>query len=70
MQGAPCYRGLRLDGPKEELHRAVDRLRWDTVPAPLDLQQPAPPPTRRRRQDPVDGQAVLLEEASCTSTCT
>jgi hypothetical protein len=70
MQGAPCYRGLRLDGPIEGLHRAVDRLRWDTVPAPLDHQQPARPPTRRRRQDPTDGQAALLEEASCTSTCT
>jgi hypothetical protein len=71
MPRAPHYRGLRLDGPIEELHRAVDRLRWDTVPAPLDHQQPASLPTRRRRrQDPADGQAALLEEASCTSTCT
>jgi hypothetical protein len=69
MQPAPQYRGLRLDGSIEELHRALDRLRWDTVPAPLDRQQPPRPPTRRR-QDPTDGQAVLLEEASCTSTCT
>jgi hypothetical protein len=66
MQRAPHYRGLRLDGPVEELHRAVDRLRWDTVPARLDHQQPASLPTRRRRPDPVDGQALLLEEASCT----
>jgi hypothetical protein len=70
MQRAPHYRGLRLDGPIEELHRAVDRLRWDTVPASLDHQQPASPPPTCRRQDPVDGQAVLLEEALCTSTCT
>jgi hypothetical protein len=69
MASAPHYRGLRLDGPIEELHRAVDRLRWDTVPAPLDHQQPASPPTRRR-QDLVHGQAALVEEASCTSTCT
>jgi hypothetical protein len=69
MQRAPHYRGLRLDGPIEELHRAVDRLRWDTVPAPLNHQQPVSPSTRRR-QDPADGQAVLLEEATCTSTCT
>jgi hypothetical protein len=69
MQPATHYRGLRLDGPIEELHRAVDRLRSDTVPASLDHQQPASPPTRRR-QDPVDGQAVLLEEATCISTCT
>jgi hypothetical protein len=65
------YRGLRLDGPVEELHRALDRLRRDTAPAPLDHQQldhqqsPSPPtPTRRRRHDPSDGQAALLEEAS------
>ena len=70
MSRTPHYRGLQLDGPIEALHRAVDRLRWDTAPARLDHQQPARPPTRRRRQDPVDGQAVLLEEASCTSTCT
>ena len=69
MQRAPHYRGLPLDGPIEELHRAVDRLRWDTGPAPLDRQQPASPPTRGRRQDPADGQAVLLEEATCISTC-
>ena len=69
MQRAPHYRGLRLDGPIEELHPAVDRLRWDAVPAPLDHPQPASPPTRGRRQDPVDGQAAL-REASCTSTCT
>ena len=70
MQRAPHYRGLQLDGPIEKLHRTVDRLRWDTVPAPLDHQQPTSLLTRRRRQDPADGQAVLLEEASCISTCT
>ena len=69
MNGRLRYRDLRLDGPIEELHRAVDRLRWDTVPAPLGYQQPASPPPGRRR-DPGDGQAVLLEEATCISTCT
>jgi len=64
MQRAPHYRGLRLDGPVEKFQRAVDRLRWDTVPAPLDHQPVGPPSPRRRRQDPGDGQAVLLEEAS------
>jgi hypothetical protein len=65
MPGHPSYRGLRLDGPLEEFHQAVDRLRWDTVPAPLGHQQPASPPTpRRRRRDPGDGQAALVEEAS------
>jgi hypothetical protein len=60
----PRYRGLRLDGPIEEFHRAVDRLRWDTVPAPLDHQQPSPPRPPRRRRDPSDGQTRLDEEAS------
>jgi hypothetical protein len=65
------YRGLRLDGPIQELHRAVDRLRSNTVPTLLDHQPPAPPsPPRRRRRDPGAGQAALVEEASCTSTCT
>lgn len=56
----PSYRGLRLNGPLREFQRAVDRLRWDTVPAPLD--QPAGPPAaphRGTRQ--VDGQAGLLD---------
>ena len=67
----PRYRGLRLDGPVEEFHQAVDRLRWDTVAAPLSHQPPSPPrPPHRRRRDPGDGQALLGEEASCTSTCT
>jgi hypothetical protein len=72
MTGHPTYRGLQLDGPLEEFHRAVDRLRWDTVPAPLDRPQSATPPPalRRRRHDPGGGQAALVEEASCTSTCT
>jgi hypothetical protein len=67
----PRYRGLRLDGPVEEFHRAVDRLRWDTVATTLDHQSLNPPPAPRRRpHDPGAGQAGLLEEASCTSTCT
>jgi hypothetical protein len=65
MATRPRYRGLQLDGPLEEFHQAVDRLRWDTVPAPLDHQPPSPPrPHRRRRYESSDGQAVLLEEAS------
>jgi hypothetical protein len=60
----PRYRGLRLDGHLEEFHRAVDRLRWDTVPTPLDHQPPSPPTPPRRRRDPGDGQAALVEEAS------
>jgi hypothetical protein len=66
MTSSPRYRGLRLNGPVAELHRAVDRLRWDTVPAPLDHQPPSPPPPspRRHRREPSDGQAVLVEEAS------
>jgi len=60
----PRYRGLRLDGPIQEFHRAVDRLRWDTIPAPLDHQPSSPPPPTRRRHEPSDGQAGLLEEAS------
>jgi hypothetical protein len=64
MQRAPQYRGLRLDGPVEELHRAVDRLRWDTVPAPLDHQPVGPPRPPGRRHQPGDGQAALCEEAS------
>jgi hypothetical protein len=65
MNSPPRYRGLRLDGPVEEFHRAIDRLRFDTVPAPLDHQPPSPPtPRHRRRRDPSDGQTRLLEEAS------
>jgi hypothetical protein len=64
MQRAPHHPGLRLDGPVAELHRAVDRLRWDTVPTPLDHQPPSRPKPHRRRQDPGDGQAALCEEAS------
>jgi hypothetical protein len=61
----PHYRSLRLAGPIEEFHQAVDRLRWDTAPAPFDHQPLTPPPApRRRRHDPSDGQAALLEEAS------
>jgi hypothetical protein len=44
MHGHPLpYRRLRLDGPIQELHQAVDRLRSDTVPALLDHQPPTPP---------------------------
>jgi hypothetical protein len=64
MPSSPRYRGLRLDGPIEEFHQAVDRLRWDTVPAPLDHQPVSPPTPPRRRRDPGDGQAALGEEAS------
>jgi hypothetical protein len=65
MNGHPRYQGLRLDGPVEQFHRAVARLRADTVPAPLDHQSASPPtPPRRRHQDPGDGQGALLEEAS------
>ena len=39
----PSYRGLRLDGPVAEFHRAVGRLRWDTVPAGAG--SPTPQPT-------------------------
>jgi hypothetical protein len=45
MNGHPRYQGLRLDGPVEQFHRAVARLRADTVPAPLDHQ----PAAHRRR---------------------
>jgi hypothetical protein len=65
MTSSPRYRGLRLNGPVLEFHRAVDRLRWDTVPAPLDHKPPSPSPSPRRcRREPSDGQAVLVEEAS------
>jgi hypothetical protein len=64
MTSSPRYRGLRLDGPVEEFQRAVDRLRWDTVPAPLDHQPARPPRPPRRRHQRGDGQAALLEEAS------
>jgi hypothetical protein len=64
MHGHPRYQGLRLDGPVEQFHRAVDRLRADTVPAPLDHQPASPSRPHRRRHDPGDGQAALLEEAS------
>jgi hypothetical protein len=66
MHGHPSYRGLRLDGPIKELHQAVDQLRCDTAPAPLDHQPASSPPAppHRRRQDPGGGQAALVEEAS------
>jgi hypothetical protein len=55
------YRGLRLDGPLAEFHRAVDRLRWDTAPPRRDPPPASPPapPGRGRRQ--VDDQADLLD---------
>jgi hypothetical protein len=58
--GRPRYRGLRLDGPLAEFQRAVDRLRWDTVPAPLDQPASSPAAPRRGRRQ-VDGQADLLD---------
>jgi hypothetical protein len=64
MDGHPRYRGLRLDDPAEQFHRVVDRRRANTVPAPPNHQPASPPSPRRRRQDPGDGQAALLEEAS------
>jgi hypothetical protein len=64
MGASPRYRGLRLDGPVEAFHRAVDRLWWDTVPTPLDHQPSPAPPRRRRRREPSDGQEALVEEAS------
>ena len=64
MISSPRYRGLRLNGPVAEFHRAVDRLRWDTMPAPLDHQPANRPRPPRRRHEPSDGQAVLVEEAS------
>jgi hypothetical protein len=62
MTTGPRYWGQRLDGLTEELHRAVDRLRGDTVPTRSTIGFPHPP--RRRRRDPGDGQAALVEEAS------
>ena len=60
-----AYRDLRLDGPVADFHRAIDRLRADTVPAAFDHQLPSPPrPPQSRRDNPGDGQAGLLEEAS------
>jgi hypothetical protein len=64
MNSSPRYRDLRLDGPLAEFHQAIDRLRWDTLPAPLDHQPPSPPTRPRRRREPGDGQARLVEEAS------
>jgi hypothetical protein len=65
MHGHPRYRGLRLDGPTAQFHRAANRLRADTVPAPLGRQPASPPrPPCHRRQDPGGRQARLLEEAS------
>jgi hypothetical protein len=58
------YRGQRLDGPVAELHQAIDRLRADTVPAPLHQSPSASTRSPRRRPDPSDGQTRLLEEAS------
>ena len=53
----PAYRGLRLDGPLAEFHRAVDRLRWDTDhrrtepagPTPAPAAQPIPARERDRQ---------------------
>jgi hypothetical protein len=64
VDGHPRYRGLRLDGPLAEFHRAVDRLRWDTVRVPLDRQAPSPLGPPHCRRDPSGGQARLDEEAS------
>ncbi len=53
----PAYRGLRLLGPLAEFHRAVDRLRWDTVPGPPTTVQPNPP----GQPAPEPGQAGLFD---------
>jgi hypothetical protein len=57
----PRYQGLRLDGPLREFHRAVDRLRWDTIPGRLHEQPPADTPPQQRRHQPPDGQRCLLD---------
>jgi hypothetical protein len=51
----PRYRGYRLDGPVQELHRAVDALERDTVPYAYYLKVLASrdqPPAERARGDP------------------
>ncbi len=55
LEEGPVYRGLRLLGPLAELHRAVDRLRRDTVRSQLRTQ---PPPDPAARPEP--GQAGLF----------
>ena len=62
QQAGRRYRGLRLDGPLAEFHRAIDRLRWDTVPTTPPrpaASQPTDAAARGRRQ--LDGQAGLLD---------
>ncbi len=59
QQEGPTYHGLRLLGPLAEFHRAVDRLRWDTVPTLPAVQpnppgQPAPEPGQAGLFDPTD----------------
>ena len=43
----PAYRGLRLDGPLAEFHRALDRLRWDTIPGRTEPMAATPAPAPR-----------------------
>ncbi len=54
----PTYRGLRLDGPLAEFHRAVDRLRWDTDHHHAAPSSVTPAPPSRPEPDP-GGQARL-----------
>jgi hypothetical protein len=46
MDDRPPYRRLRLDGPLHAFHRAVDPLRWDTVPPRWTISNP---PVHQRR---------------------
>jgi hypothetical protein len=52
----PRNRGLRLLGPLAEFHRAVDRLRWDTIRTPPATQSDPP-----GRPGPRPGQGGLLD---------
>jgi hypothetical protein len=52
----PTYRGLRLLGPLDQFHRAVDQLRRDTVPTPPTTVQATPP----GQPAPEPGQAGLF----------
>jgi hypothetical protein len=54
-QRPPRYRGYRLDGPIQELHRAVDALERDSVPYAYYLKVLAgrdQPPVERARGGP------------------
>jgi len=55
LEEGPTYRGLRLLGPLEQLHRAVDRLRFGTARSQPRTQPPPDPASR-----PEPGQAGLF----------